>query len=121
MKTTDRCLLVVDDDLSVVWMLSAFLADEGFTVRTAANGVEALECVAAERPEMILLDMGMPVMDGWSFARELQARHWDVPLIVMTAAKDARRSAEAIGAATYVAKPVNLPQLLARIQQVRPC
>jgi two-component system, OmpR family, response regulator len=115
---TNDGVLIVDDDAALREMLTSFLANEGFRVQSAANGSEALAIVAQERPRMIILDVSMPVMDGWALVRELRANNWDVPLVVMTAARDARRCADEIGAAAYVVKPVSLPQLLARIIRI---
>jgi CheY-like chemotaxis protein len=111
-------VLVVDDDPGVRETIGTFLRVEGYAVETAADGAEALEHIGREHPAVVLLDMRMPVMDGWDFVRELRAREIDLPIIVMTAAQDARRSAEEIGAPAYVAKPVSYPALIARIDQV---
>jgi DNA-binding response OmpR family regulator len=108
----------VDDDAKVRETIEAFLRAEGYAVQTAADGAEALEHVGRQLPCVVLLDMRMPIMDGWDFVRELRAREIDLPIIVMTAAQDARRSAEEIGAPAYVAKPVSFPALIARIDQV---
>jgi CheY-like chemotaxis protein len=110
-------ILVVDDDAALRWTLAAFLQTEGYRVQTAANGESALEYVERERPTVILLDMDMPVLDGESFVQEMRAREINVPIIAMTAAKDARRWAEQIGATAYVVKPVSFPALLGRIDQ----
>jgi DNA-binding response OmpR family regulator len=85
---------------------------EGYPVATASNGVEALNVVERERPSVVLLDMRMPLLDGWGFARELQSRGIQVPIICLTAAQNARRWADEIGAATYLAKPFDLNDLL---------
>ncbi len=105
-------ILVVDDDVSIRVTVSEFLQDEGFQVETAPNGRAALDAVLRQRPTLVLLDMRMPIMDGWAFAGELRARGIAVPLVVMTAAQDARRWAEEIGATAYVAKPFDFSSLL---------
>ncbi len=105
-------ILVVDDDASIRVTVSEFLEDEGFQVETAPNGRAALELVLRQQPTLILLDMRMPIMDGWAFADELRARGIIVPIVVMTAAQDARRWADEIGATAYVAKPFDFPSLL---------
>ncbi len=68
-------VLVVDDDPAILTTVSEILQFEGYAVRTATNGAEALRLVEHARPWLILLDMRMPVMDGWGFARALRARH----------------------------------------------
>jgi CheY-like chemotaxis protein len=108
----------VDDDVSIVATVRAILELEGFLVETAANGVEALASIEAQPPALLLLDMRMPVMDGWVFARELRARGLEIPILVMTAARDARRWAEEISANAYVAKPFELDDLLSAITRL---
>jgi two-component system response regulator MprA len=115
---TVQRVLVVDDDPSVRETIGTFLRVEGYAVQTAADGAEALEQIGRERPAVVLLDMRMPIMDGWDFVRELRARAIELPIIVMTSAQDARRSAEEIGAPAYVAKPVSYPALIARIDHL---
>lgn len=93
------------------------LADEGYAVVTATNGAEALAVLAAVEPAAILLDMRMPVMDGWQFVRALDGRRRTIPIIVMTAAQDARQWAREIGAAGWVAKPFDLLELLEAVER----
>jgi len=109
-------VLVVDDDPSIRGTVSEVLDFEGYAVLTAANGVEALQSIDERRPSLVLLDMRMPVMDGWAFARELKARGLKVPLLVMTAANNAREWAEEIEADAYVAKPFDLSELVAAVE-----
>jgi two-component system, chemotaxis family, chemotaxis protein CheY len=114
-----RPILVVDDDPEIVAMLRDFLESEGHTVHTAANGAEALERLADVRPSVILLDMRMPVLDGWGFAKRLQERQERYPIVVMTAAESAQRWADEIGANGYIAKPFDLDELLQKIERHR--
>ena len=111
-------LLVLEDDQAIREILAGFLADEGYQVQTAASGHQALSMIADEQPDLILLDMWLPIMDGWAFAAELRARGLTIPLMVMTAAHDAQEWAEQIGAAGYASKPISLPLLLRRIEQI---
>ena len=117
---SNRPILVVDDDPSILDMVAEILDFEGYAVRTATNGAEALEVVEQVPPSLVLLDMRMPVLDGWGFARALKARGVRIPIVVMTAAKDARRWAEEIGAQAYLAKPFELPDLLTVVGRLRP-
>jgi CheY-like chemotaxis protein len=114
-----RPILVVDDDVEILAMLRDFLESEGLVVRTAANGAEALDLLWEVEPALILLDMRMPVMDGWSFAERFRERQLAYPIVVMTAAESARRWAEEIGATAYIAKPFDVNELLQTIERHR--
>jgi two-component system, chemotaxis family, chemotaxis protein CheY len=105
-------VLVVDDDRAIVSTVQAVLVDEGYDVATAADGREALVELQRELPSLVLLDMRMPVMDGWHFAEEVKQQGLSVPIVVMTAAQDARRWADEIGANGYVSKPFDIDDLL---------
>jgi DNA-binding response OmpR family regulator len=114
-----RPILVVDDDPEILAMLRDFLESEGLPVRTAANGAEALEALDEVTPALILLDMRMPVLDGWAFAERFHERALTYPIVVMTAAESARRWAEEIGATDYIAKPFDVNELLETIERHR--
>ena len=92
--------------------------DEGFRVDVARDGVEALANIDATQPTLILLDMHLPGLDGWHVADEIQARGVQSPIVVMTGASDARKTAQEIGAAGYIPKPVNLAGLLKKIDDL---
>ena len=97
-------LIEDDDDLREVEM--GILERAGFRVVTAREGGEALELVAREMPKVIFLDMRMPGMDGWAFAREFRARHdHGAPIVVVTAAASAEKRAEEISADGALGKP----------------
>ncbi len=112
--SADRApVLVVEDDPDLAGLLQMILADEGYAVETAANGAEALRNVAVRMPAVILLDMRMPVMNGWEFARAFAARYGHAaPIVVVTAAEDARARAEEIGADAWLAKPFDVDDVL---------
>ena len=112
MSPTGR-ILVVDDEDPIREVVSMVLEDEGYEVVTAPHGAAALGQIRRARPDAILLDMRMPVMDGWQFARayrQLPGPH--APIIVVTAAQHAARWAAEVKADGYVAKPFDLPHLL---------
>jgi len=112
----DRPILVVEDDPAIREVLCQLLEQEGLPVVSAPNGQAALDLMDQGRPSLVLLDMHMPVLDGWGFARQLVERGWDPPILVVTAtARDARQRAQEIGARGYVAKPFHLAELLAAI------
>ncbi len=106
---------MVDDDPSIVAVVSEILVAEGHEVVSAENGADALEKVNGEG--LVLLDMRMPVLDGWGFAREFRALGRRCPIVVMTAAENARRWAEEIGAEGYLAKPFDIDSLIAVVEQ----
>ena len=108
-----RGVLVVEDDADLVALLELVLQDAGYPVRTAGEGRTALSRVAEEMPGVILLDMRMPVMNGWEFAHEFRARYGRAcPIVVVTAAENARARAEEIGADDWLAKPFELQDVL---------
>ncbi len=105
-------ILVIEDDVALRDMVKMALEDENYEVQVAGNGREGLECLARQKPDLILLDLRMPVMSGWEFAREMQARNGHpAPVLVMSAAKDAEREAAQIGAVGCLAKPFTLDGL----------
>ena len=111
-------VLVVDDDDSIRQVVSLALADEGYQVDAAGDGEAALQLVRQQRPDLILLDMRMPVMDGWEFARQYRERPGPhAPIIVVTAARDADDRAAQIAADGVLPKPFRLHQLLELVDQ----
>ncbi len=113
-----RPVLVVDDDASIRDLIEMALADRGYAVEAASDGAAALEVVGYTHPSLILLDMRMPGMNGWEFARayrELPGPH--VPIIVLTAARDAGERAAEISAEGFLGKPFDLNELLGIVAQ----
>jgi DNA-binding response OmpR family regulator len=106
-------VLVVEDDADLLALMEIVLSDAGYPVRTASEGRSALRRVAEEIPGLVLLDMRMPGMNGWEFAREFHARHGrPCPVVVVTAAENARQRAEEIGADGWLAKPFDIDEVL---------
>lgn len=106
---------MVDDDPSIVAVISDILVAEGHEVVSAENGQEALAKVNGEA--LVLLDMRMPVLDGWGFARRFRAAGKRSPIVVMTAAENASRWAAEIGADGYLAKPFEIDALIAAVER----
>jgi two-component system response regulator MprA len=119
-REDDRRVLVVDDDPSIQGFLAEALADEGYGVRTAANGREALAVLEDWRPDVILLDLMMPEMDGWLFRAEQRAipAVADVPVIVLSATRDLEAKAQTLDPAHVFPKPFDLELLLGTIEQI---
>ena len=116
-----RPILVVDDDEPLRRLLFWTLTDEGYAVTAAPSGAAALALVHAVPPGLILLDMRMPVLDGWAFARRYRARPGPhAPIICVTAAADAAavaaRGAQ-IDAVASLGKPFDLDELLALVRR----
>jgi two-component system response regulator MprA len=113
MLSKNRTVLVVDDDPALRMMVEFVLEGAGYVVQLAADGLEALEQLRVKLPDAILLDMRMPRMDGWEFARRLRTEYGHaVPVIVMTASEHAEKQATEIDAEDFVAKPFDVDNLL---------
>jgi DNA-binding response OmpR family regulator len=106
-------VLVVEDDPDLLALVEIILSDAGYEVAVASDGAQALSRVKERLPGVILLDMRMPVMNGWEFAREYRARHGRAtPIVVVTAAEDARARAQEIGADAWLEKPFDLDEVV---------
>src|SRR5213082_3267968 len=113
-------ILVIDDDPAILATVSDALDLEGLPYVTASNGAEALDVLDNNRrPSLVLLDMRMPVLDGWGFMRAVRERGLELSVVVMTAAADARRWAREIGAQGVLAKPFELDELLNAVERLR--
>lgn len=113
-------VLIVDDEPAIRETVSAMLEVEGYLVAQAANGADALAVLEAVPPDVILLDMRMPVLDGWGFAAEMRRRGHEIPIVVMTAARDAARWAAEIAAPAFVAKPFAYDDLIGAVERASP-
>jgi two-component system OmpR family response regulator len=113
-------LLVVDDEPDIVELLSASLRYAGYEVATAANGREALELAGTFRPDLILLDVMMPGIDGFTVLSRLRGEGHQAPVLFLTArdATDDKVRGLTTGADDYVTKPFSLSEVLARIQAI---
>ena len=112
-------ILVVDDDPRYTRLVEVNLITEGYQVRTAVNGQQAVESVAADQPELILLDVMMPVMDGFTACERIR-EFSNVPIIILTAKGEERDRVRGLdaGADDYIVKPFSAHELLARVRAV---
>jgi two-component system, OmpR family, response regulator len=113
-------LLVVDDEKTILELLSGSLRLAGFEVTTAASGAEAVRAVASRRPDLVLLDVMMPDGDGFEALRRMRSTGIEVPVIFLTARDEEpdRVNGFDLGADDYVTKPFSLNELLGRIRAV---
>ena len=111
-------ILVVDDDPSLRALVAATLEMEGHAVFTAPDGKVALSFFEKMQPAIVLLDKAMPGMDGPRFARELRARGFSTPIVVISGSEGGLRFADEIHAEGYISKPFKLPQLVSTIEDV---
>jgi two-component system, chemotaxis family, chemotaxis protein CheY len=118
--TRPSTVLVVDDDPDILEALSEILEAEGFEIRRARNGKEALERLEPDAPQLILLDLMMPVMDGWEFAQRMRQRPPEIariPIIVLSADRNVGSKAADLGAVGHLAKPFELNDLLELVRR----
>lgn len=114
-----RKILVVDDNPKIVEVLQAYLESEGFEVATAADGAAAIEVAAASRPDLALLDVMLPGIDGIELTRRFQ-RDYNLPVILVTARTDEidRLIGLEVGADDYISKPFSPREVVARVKAV---
>jgi len=112
-------LLIIEDDLDLVKALELYFSRVGYEVLTAKNGLEGLQKLYDERPDIVLLDIAMPRMDGWEVCRRIRELS-DVPIVILTARvqEEERVKGLKLGADDYVIKPFSLKELEARLEAV---
>ena len=117
--TMPKKILIVEDEANIRELLRLYLEREGYAVIEAENGVEGIKQWKSEKPDMILLDVMMPVMDGWAVCKEIRAES-DVPIIMLTAKGETadRVSGLEMGADDYIVKPLEMPEAIARVRAV---
>jgi CheY-like chemotaxis protein len=118
-------VLVVDDDFLIRSTVAELLADEGYDVQQAADGAEALDMVRQSTPDAIVLDLMMPVLDGWAFVHQCRALPdcGAVPIVVMSATHGLHETAErlhTLGVRAVLAKPFDVDALIAIVQRFAP-
>ena len=122
-------ILIVDDDSDVLDALTMVLESRGYQVITAQDGIEGLACLKAEKPDLVILDLLMPKMDGFGVMKELRDPRWaefgEMPILIQTAVREeaSRRrykleTGVELGADDYVEKPASPDILLARVKKL---
>lgn len=112
-------ILVADDEASIRELARIYLEKEGFKVITAGNGAQALDRIKQEAPDLLVLDLMMPVMDGWELCRRVQA-DYDIPILMLTARDDDIDKIVGLemGADDYLTKPFNPREMVARVRAI---
>lgn len=112
-------VLVVDDEAGIVRLLTLYLHQAGYTVLKARNGAQALEVVEQYRPDLVILDIGLPDIDGYSVCRKIRDED-DTPIIMLTARGEGRDRVTGLksGADDYVSKPFQPDELVLRVQAI---
>jgi DNA-binding response OmpR family regulator len=119
---TKKKILIVDDEEDILHFLELVLREKGYDVVTAANGHEALTTAQIERPDLVLLDIMMPQMDGWEVLKLLRidddTAH--IPVAMLSARTEAKDRVQGLqeGAIDYICKPFSLAELLAKIETI---
>jgi two-component system nitrogen regulation response regulator NtrX len=110
-------ILIVDDEPSILRSLSGILMDEGFETMTATNGYEALQCLETQRPDLVLLDIWMPGLDGIDTLKEIKSQHPHVQVVMITGhgTIETAISATKIGAYDFIEKPLNIDRVIVAI------
>lgn len=111
-------VLVIDDDEKIISMLRRSLAFEGYKVTTALSGGEGLKRLAEQEPDVLILDVMMPALDGWEVCARVRESGSNVPILMLTAKDDVASRVKGldIGADDYLVKPFALEELLARVR-----
>ena len=118
----NKTILIVDDDPITINLLQLILKPAGFTTFTAQNGLEALEKVAEYKPDALLLDVMMPIMDGFTVCREIRSQKAtaQLPIIILSTSAQARSVQKGMeaGASKYLFKPISRDKLIGEITQI---
>jgi two-component system chemotaxis response regulator CheY len=119
-KIANKLVLVVDDDKDIREAIQLALEGEGYRVTCATNGEVALGLMKSEVPDLILLDLMMPTMDGWQFrSRQLQTPEWEaIPIVIISAGGNVEKKAMNLEAAGWLRKPIQLQVLLNEVSRV---
>ena len=121
-RTEGPLVLVVDDDAGLRELIRVSLSLDGYSVREAASADEALAAIEDTAPDLVLLDVVMPGVDGWQMLQRMQERHGSIPVIMFSGKVDEQSAADAEqrGASGFIGKPFDPQQLIERAKQLVP-
>ena len=122
-------ILVIDDDYDIFEAIAMIFEDHGYQVVTARDGIDGLASLKAEKPDLVILDLLMPKMDGFSFLKELKEPSWvefrNTPILILTSVREeaSRRryeleTGQALGVDDYIVKPISPEALLRKVSKV---
>jgi len=111
-------ILLADDDASVRGSLATLLVGEGYLVLTATNGEQALQIASGAEVDLVLLDLNMPVKDGWATLQAFSYKHPAIPVVLITAQPNQLLSAVAAGVSALLEKPMDIPHLLDTVRRL---
>jgi CheY-like chemotaxis protein len=113
-------VLVVDDEPGIRAVLVELLTDEGYSVVVAQDGAEALRRISDALPDVVLLDLNMPKLNGWEVVERLRALAITLPIVIMTAGQSAAIEAARLGAAAALPKPFAIDDVLTTVKRLAP-
>lgn len=115
-------VLVVDDEPALRRVITLNLISRGYQVSSVGTGTAALQLASTGSPDLMLLDLGLPDIDGTEVIRQLRQQGYGLPIIVLSArtASDAKVAALDLGATDYISKPFDINELLARLRRIHP-
>ena len=115
----EKTILVVEDDRNISQLLQMYLKKEGYTVHAAYDGGEAVSLYDIHSPDLVLLDLMLPVLDGWGVCRNIRQKG-DTPIIMLTAKSELDDKVQGLrqGADDYITKPFEMREVLARVEAV---
>lgn len=117
-ELADKLVLIVEDDADLRQTIKWMLEDEGFSVETAGDGREALDQATRRKPSLVLLDMGLPIIDGFGVAAGLHQAYGDsIKILTLTADGRAAEKSQRIGAIGYLHKPFDLDALITAVEE----
>jgi DNA-binding response OmpR family regulator len=113
-------ILIVDDSFNNLLLLEDLLTEMNYNVISAHNGMEAMEKIESENPDLILLDVMMPKMGGFEMMEKMNEAQIKIPVIVITAKStdEERHKALSLGAADFIAKPVIISEILEKVEDI---